>query len=100
MAEPAAVDDGDDGSALRGRAFVLVLSERLYARDLVARRAVVLGELRLDDHLRVFRRNEEIGRLHEARHALAIPRRPSIDAMQVEQLLDGVLDEPADDARN
>ena len=67
--EAAASDAGDD--IIVEAVLVAQRAEALHAGHLVARRAVILGQLRLDDHGRVeFIRDDEVRRLVEAGDSL------------------------------
>ncbi len=69
----------------------------LHAGNLVPRRAVVLGQLCLDDDLRVeFVRYHKVRRLVEALEALGTPGLAIADAFAAEDVLDGILYDVAD----
>jgi len=99
MREPPAIDDCDYLPPFALAAFVLIAAQGLDARSLVAGGSVVFGQLGLDDDLGEFgvTWNQEVRRLFEARHLLSVARGAAIDVLLCEQLLDGVLDEFADD---
>ena len=73
-------------------------AEVLNARYLIARRAVVFGELRFDDDLWIeLVRDHEIGCLVEAGQTLCPPGLAKADAPAGQNVLNGVLDDITDE---